>query len=100
MPSLTQLTALDWTVIGRNALNAATAALAEAAQTRAQAAPGTIRAVTQSDDRATISVEDAALIRREQGQLSASPKPFLAPTKRDLQAAHDAAANSLAKDSR
>ena len=98
MPSYDNLLFLDLTEIKGRALAAAAAALAEAARRRTLAVPGTITHAITQDDRATVQVTDPALVRRERGDVSLPPAPFLAPDSADRQAMRTAIIESLRKD--
>jgi hypothetical protein len=98
MPRYSDLSRLDWTEIGRRALAAGAEALAAAARRRAAAPPGVIGHTVTHDDHATVRVSDAALIRRELGDVGLSPEPFLAPNAADRLAVRAAMAESLRKD--
>jgi hypothetical protein len=100
MPRYGDLLRLDVTEIGWRALAAGAAALAEAAARRAGAAPGAIAHAVTQDDRATVRVCDAALARRERGDVGVAPAPFLAPDATDRVAMRAAIVESLRKELR
>jgi hypothetical protein len=98
MPRISDLSHLDWTEIGRRALAAGAAALAEAARCRSNAAPGAIAHAMTGDERAIARISDPALIRRERGDVGLTPAPFLAPDAAGRRAVRAAMADSLRKD--
>jgi hypothetical protein len=98
MPRHSDLARLDWTEIGRRAVGVGAEALAESARRRTEASPGAITHAVTQDDRATITVSDPALIRRERGDVGRAPMPFLAPDASDHRAVLAAMVASLRKD--
>jgi hypothetical protein len=98
MPTLADLSRLDLTEIGRRAMAAGGAALAEAVRRRAAAAPGAVEHTVTQDDRATVHVIDPALVRRERGDAGMAPAPFLAPDATDRDAVRAAILETLRKD--
>jgi hypothetical protein len=100
MPRSSDLSRLDFAKIGRRALAAGAAALADAAARRAGASPGAIDHAVTQDDRATVRVRDAALARRERGDVGVAPAPFLAPDAADRSAIRAAIMDCLRKELR
>ena len=82
MPKLAMLQALDWTRIGREALDAAAATLAEDLRRRLPDTVPTdaIRHDASGDDRASVTTSHGDLTRAELGTASASPMPWFAPS--------------------
>jgi hypothetical protein len=98
MPTLAQLTRLDWAVLGRRAVTAAAATLADGARRRAAAAPDAVTHSLVADGHARVALADPALIRRAQGSAAAPPAPILAPDAADRQAMRIAIIDRLRED--
>ena len=98
MPRYSDFSRLDLTAIGRSALAAGAAVLAEAARRRALAAASAITHTVIQDDTALVRVSNPTLVRRERGDPGQAPAPFLAPDDADRQAIRAAIAESLRKD--
>ena len=98
MPRCSDLSHLNLTAIGRRALAAGAASLAEAVRRRASGAPEAITHALTGDDRATVRVSDPALLRRERGDVGLAPAPFIAPDDADRHAVRAAIKESLRKD--
>ena len=98
MARYSDLLRLDLTEIGRRALAAGAAALADAARRRVSGGADTIAHALTQDDRATVWVSGLALVRRERGDVGLTPSPFLAPDTADRHAVREAITESLRKD--
>jgi hypothetical protein len=85
MPTIAALSRLDWTGIGREALQAGAASLANATRHRLPAphAAAEISVDMTSDERATVSTADRAIVCRLLGAPSCPPTPHLAPMDHD-----------------
>lgn len=98
MPRHATIARLDWEAIGRIVTEAAAETLAEAARRRAGTTEAQAVTVSAQDDRAMITLTDPALIRRETGDETTPPRPFLAPRTADLHAARAAILDRLHKE--